>query len=152
MVPHLHPRPSPSFKRDDRQVVTTQGLVHDYNYLQSGSCRSVCILCYESVTLLTPDCRGWDQTGSNGANLSFPQVFHIDTDPTKDPHASRNQWIVGIINSGCAYHDLVMFVISCLLYIALTLALPSLAVGLQTLLIIISVVVGHFSSAVFFAF
>ena len=43
--------------------------------------------------------RGWDQTGSNGANLIFPQVLGI---PTADgaPNASVNQWIVGIINSG----------------------------------------------------
>jgi sugar porter (SP) family MFS transporter len=42
--------------------------------------------------------QGWDQTGSNGANLSFPQVFNISTDDT-DPNAARNQWIVGVINS-----------------------------------------------------
>lgn len=37
--------------------------------------------------------RGWDQTGSNGANLSFPQAFHIDKKTGVDP------WIVGIINA-----------------------------------------------------
>lgn len=37
--------------------------------------------------------------GSNGANLSFPQEFNISTDST-DPNAARNQWIVGVINSG----------------------------------------------------
>ncbi|KXN90282.1 Putative polyol transporter 1, partial [Leucoagaricus sp. SymC.cos] len=44
--------------------------------------------------------QGWDQTGSNGANLSFPIEFGIsETDP--DPNAaSRNQWIVGVINAG----------------------------------------------------
>jgi len=36
--------------------------------------------------------QGWDQTGSNGANLSFPQAFGIDG-PGKD------EWIVGVINS-----------------------------------------------------
>ncbi|KAF8808916.1 sugar transporter [Phlegmacium glaucopus] len=42
--------------------------------------------------------QGWDQTGTNGANLSFPQVFGI---PTEDgnPNVARNQWIVGVINS-----------------------------------------------------
>ncbi|KAJ7679753.1 hypothetical protein B0H17DRAFT_1077620 [Mycena rosella] len=40
----------------------------------------------------------WDQTGSNGANLSFPIEFNIDPN---DPGATgeRNQWIVGVINS-----------------------------------------------------
>ncbi|KAK2467513.1 hypothetical protein APHAL10511_000368 [Amanita phalloides] len=39
--------------------------------------------------------QGWDQTGSNGANLSFPEEFGISTSL-----AARNQWIVGLINSG----------------------------------------------------
>ncbi|KAJ6536340.1 hypothetical protein B0H19DRAFT_962966 [Mycena capillaripes] len=40
----------------------------------------------------------WDQTGSNGANLSFPVQFNIDPN---DPGSAgeRNQWIVGVINS-----------------------------------------------------
>ncbi|KAH8828536.1 hypothetical protein DL96DRAFT_1603621 [Flagelloscypha sp. PMI_526] len=42
--------------------------------------------------------QGWDQTGSNGANLSFPVEFDIAED---DPvHGSRNQWLVGVINAG----------------------------------------------------
>ena len=36
--------------------------------------------------------QGWDQTGSNGANLSFPQEFGIDGEGT-------DEWIVGIINA-----------------------------------------------------
>ncbi|KAJ7321019.1 hypothetical protein DFH08DRAFT_1085989 [Mycena albidolilacea] len=42
--------------------------------------------------------QGWDQTGSNGANLSFPVEFNIDPN---DPGSTgeRNQWIVGVINS-----------------------------------------------------
>ena len=43
--------------------------------------------------------RGWDETGSNGANLSFPQEFGIDFS-NGGPNASVNQWIVGVINSG----------------------------------------------------
>lgn len=47
--------------------------------------------------------QGWDQTGSNGANLSFPQEFGIDEGP-EGPCAiagtcERNQWLVGAINS-----------------------------------------------------
>ena len=47
--------------------------------------------------------QGWDQTGSNGANLSFPDALGIDEGP-KGPCAAkgvceRNQWLVGAINS-----------------------------------------------------
>ena len=43
--------------------------------------------------------RGWDQTGSNGANLSFPQEFGL-TSETGNPRAEINEWIVGVINAG----------------------------------------------------
>jgi len=36
--------------------------------------------------------QGWDQTGSNGANLSFPEEFGIDG-------TGRDEWIVGIVNA-----------------------------------------------------
>ncbi|MCJ1442081.1 MAG: hypothetical protein MMC23_002573 [Stictis urceolatum] len=36
--------------------------------------------------------QGWDQTGSNGANLSFPEEFHINGTGT-------DEWIVGVINA-----------------------------------------------------
>jgi len=36
--------------------------------------------------------QGWDQTGSNGANLSFPQEFGI-------AGKGRDEWIVGAINA-----------------------------------------------------
>lgn len=41
--------------------------------------------------------QGWDQTGSNGANLSFPQEFGLDSTP-EDPNP-RGEWIVGVINA-----------------------------------------------------
>ncbi|KAM0330819.1 hypothetical protein ACHAQA_003774 [Verticillium albo-atrum] len=37
--------------------------------------------------------QGWDQTGTNGANLSFPLVFGIDGKTGMDP------WIVGFVNA-----------------------------------------------------
>lgn len=43
--------------------------------------------------------RGWDQTGSNGANLSFPQEFGLTSEPG-NPRAEINDWIVGVINAG----------------------------------------------------
>lgn len=36
--------------------------------------------------------QGWDQTGANGANLSFPQEFGI-------AGKGKDEWIVGIVNS-----------------------------------------------------
>lgn len=36
--------------------------------------------------------QGWDQTGSNGANLSFPEEFGINGTGT-------DEWIVGLINA-----------------------------------------------------
>ncbi|KAF8885214.1 major facilitator superfamily domain-containing protein [Infundibulicybe gibba] len=51
--------------------------------------------------------QGWDQTGSNGANLSFPQEFNITTEPG-NPNADTNQWIIGLINAG-------PYIASCLL-------------------------------------
>ncbi|THY97316.1 MFS transporter [Aureobasidium pullulans] len=46
--------------------------------------------------------QGWDQTGSNGANLSFPQEFGIaDTGTVCESigNCERNSWIVGAINA-----------------------------------------------------
>ncbi|KAK6339168.1 hypothetical protein TWF718_008591 [Orbilia javanica] len=44
--------------------------------------------------------QGWDQTGSNGANLSFPKEFGIWVDPNNpSPNDNRNQWILGLVNS-----------------------------------------------------
>ncbi|OJJ30796.1 hypothetical protein ASPWEDRAFT_71868 [Aspergillus wentii DTO 134E9] len=46
--------------------------------------------------------QGWDQTGSNGANLTFAEQFGI---PQKAPgcttnaECSRNEWIVGLVNA-----------------------------------------------------
>jgi len=49
--------------------------------------------------------QGWDQTGSNGANLSFPIEFGIpDSAPycTDKATCDKNSWIVGFVNS-CPY-------------------------------------------------
>lgn len=46
--------------------------------------------------------QGWDQTGSNGANLSYPQVFNIASSGEQCEAmgtCSRNSWIIGAINS-----------------------------------------------------
>ncbi|KAM0266922.1 hypothetical protein ACHAPA_006491 [Fusarium lateritium] len=55
--------------------------------------------------------QGWDQTGSNGANLSFPQAFNIaDTGDacTAAGTCETNSWIVGAIN-GAPYMAIALF-------------------------------------------
>lgn len=42
--------------------------------------------------------QGWDQTGSNGANLSWPVEFGV-SDAKTDPNYYRNTWIVGLVNA-----------------------------------------------------
>lgn len=49
--------------------------------------------------------QGWDQTGSNGANLSWPIDFGVpDTVPKSGPEPGEdydyNSWIVGVVNAG----------------------------------------------------
>lgn len=42
--------------------------------------------------------QGWDQTGSNGANLSWPVEFGV---PDAGENATDyNTWIVGVVNAG----------------------------------------------------
>ncbi|KAK0262691.1 hypothetical protein LTR35_017699 [Friedmanniomyces endolithicus] len=44
--------------------------------------------------------QGWDQTGSNGANLSFPKQFGIGSGGTPGaPNQDRDNWLVGLINA-----------------------------------------------------
>lgn len=47
--------------------------------------------------------QGWDQTGSNGANLSFPRDFGIDGGDRpagpNNPNHDRDTWLVGLVNA-----------------------------------------------------
>jgi len=43
--------------------------------------------------------QGWDQTGTNGANLSFPDAFGLAT-PEGQPGYERDFWLIGLVNSG----------------------------------------------------
>nr|XP_019006735.1 uncharacterized protein I203_00328 [Kwoniella mangroviensis CBS 8507]OCF70196.1 hypothetical protein I203_00328 [Kwoniella mangroviensis CBS 8507] len=42
--------------------------------------------------------QGWDQTGSNGANLGFPQEFGINRG-LDEPGGAHDQWILGLVNA-----------------------------------------------------
>lgn len=81
---------------------TDRSVLYSHSMFHRSSCtvRSFCLMlqCLFHIVF-----RGWDQTGSNGANLSFPDEFNIRLD---DPvFGSRNQWIVGAINAGWACRD-----------------------------------------------
>jgi len=60
------------------------------------------------VCSLAAAVQGWDQTGSNGANLSFPVEFKIPTNKgamvdgvaISEAERQKNDWIVGVVNSG----------------------------------------------------
>lgn len=46
--------------------------------------------------------QGWDVTGSNGANLSFPKAFGINDSGLECTAAGtclRNSWLIGVINA-----------------------------------------------------
>ncbi|KAI4115336.1 MAG: hypothetical protein LQ345_004048 [Seirophora villosa] len=43
--------------------------------------------------------QGWDQTGSNGANLSFPAEFGLADPETQEVYPGRPEWIVGVVNA-----------------------------------------------------
>jgi hypothetical protein len=64
--------------------------------LQQQSSKFSNIKCKRSTYIAS---RGWDQTGSNGANLSFPDEFDISTTDPDPNKAANNQWIVGMINA-----------------------------------------------------
>jgi len=42
--------------------------------------------------------QGWDQTGTNGANLAFPDAFGLDA-PSGTAAGERDFWIIGLVNS-----------------------------------------------------
>ncbi|KAF1941048.1 D-xylose-proton symporter [Clathrospora elynae] len=55
--------------------------------------------------------QGWDQTGSNGANLTFSQAMGIpDSGPECEQAGTceRNSWIIGFVNS-CPYIAIALF-------------------------------------------
>ncbi|KJA27733.1 hypothetical protein HYPSUDRAFT_34863 [Hypholoma sublateritium FD-334 SS-4] len=80
----------PELDDSDREVIRREK-THKWN--QPAALYFTVILCSLAAAV-----QGWDQTGSNGANLSFPQDLNVDFS-NGGPNASRNQWIVGLINS-----------------------------------------------------
>jgi hypothetical protein len=92
--------------------------LHDRNYLLYRRCYPVNFCSYlRHVRNSQNFCRGWDQTGSNGASmwqtmrivlrnsqhhfpqdLAFPTEFGIPINAGA-PNAAHNSWIVGVVNA-----------------------------------------------------
>ena len=72
-----------------------------HKWRQPGALYFTVILCSIGAAV-----QGWDQTGSNGANLSWPVEFRVPEAPAKgaspDPtmNYDTNSWIVGVVNAG----------------------------------------------------
>jgi sugar porter (SP) family MFS transporter len=73
----------------DRAIIRNE---HEHRWSHPMTLYITVILC--SLGAAT---QGWDQTGSNGANLSFPVAFGIpdDTGDDQDLHS----WLIGIVNA-----------------------------------------------------
>jgi hypothetical protein len=86
----------PGITEDEKEAIRNEVL---HKWRQPRTLYFTLILCSIGAAV-----QGWDQTGSNGANLSFPDALGIPISPTlKDgspnPNASRNQWYQGLINA-----------------------------------------------------
>ncbi|KAJ3518131.1 hypothetical protein NLJ89_g48 [Agrocybe chaxingu] len=75
---------------DDREVLRRE---RTHKWSQPRDLYLTVILCSVAAAV-----QGWDQTGSNGANLSFPAEFNIAFEDG-GPDAKKNEWIVGVINA-----------------------------------------------------
>ncbi|KAM0748331.1 hypothetical protein T439DRAFT_358883 [Meredithblackwellia eburnea MCA 4105] len=75
---------------DEKAVIARE---HSRKWDQSGMLIFAVLLCSLGACV-----QGWDQTGSNGANLSFPQYFGIYR-PKDHPDHMKGEWLIGLINS-----------------------------------------------------
>ncbi|WVQ99795.1 hypothetical protein IAU59_006937 [Kwoniella sp. CBS 9459] len=69
----------------------------DYEHKHKWS-MSKDLLWVVSVCAIGAAVQGWDQTGSNGANLGFPQEFGINRG-LDEPGGARDTWILGLVNA-----------------------------------------------------
>ncbi|EXJ92159.1 hypothetical protein A1O3_00709 [Capronia epimyces CBS 606.96] len=87
----------PGLSEDEMEAIRNEVL---HKWRQPRSLYFTIILCSIGAAV-----QGWDQTGSNGANLSFPDALGIPitntlADGSPNPNASRNQWYQGLVNAG----------------------------------------------------
>ena len=80
----------PELEESEREALRNEVL---HKWRQPWALYFTVILCSIGAAV-----QGWDQTGSNGANLSWPVAFGVpDSGPGSNGY---NGWIVGVVNSG----------------------------------------------------
>ena len=87
----------PGITEDEKSAISNEVL---HKWRQPTILYFTIILCSVGAAV-----QGWDQTGSNGANLSFPDALGIPVratfaDGSVNPAAEHNQWLQGLINAG----------------------------------------------------
>ena len=90
----------PGLTEDEKEAIRNEVL---HKWRQPTALYFTIILCSIGAAV-----QGWDQTGSNGANLSFPDALGVPisdyldppTNSIPNPNASRNQWYQGLVNAG----------------------------------------------------
>ncbi|PWZ03782.1 hypothetical protein BCV70DRAFT_154200 [Testicularia cyperi] len=89
----LAQRPADYIHLDELDQSEKDAVAHEYSHKWSHPFILYLTIFTCSIGAAT---QGWDQTGSNGANLSFPVEFGI---PEDGPEGEKNQWIVGVVNA-----------------------------------------------------
>ncbi|SNX87241.1 related to HXT5 - Hexose transporter with moderate affinity for glucose [Melanopsichium pennsylvanicum] len=103
----LAQRPAEYQQIDELKTEEKHAIAHEYAHKWSHPFMLYLTIFSCSIGAAT---QGWDQTGSNGANLSFPQEFNIPETATKgiapgaigyvsQATAEKNQWLVGLVNA-----------------------------------------------------
>ena len=80
----------PELEESEREALRNE-VIHKWR--QPRSLYFTVILCSIGAAV-----QGWDQTGSNGANLSWPVAFGVPD--SGEGSNAYNGWIVGVVNSG----------------------------------------------------
>ena len=80
----------PELEESEREALRNE-VIHKWR--QPTSLYFTVILCSIGAAV-----QGWDQTGSNGANLSWPVAFGVPDSGVGSN--AYNGWIVGVVNSG----------------------------------------------------
>ncbi|KAK4689726.1 hypothetical protein P7C73_g373, partial [Tremellales sp. Uapishka_1] len=80
----------PELNAEDRAAIAYE---HKHKWAMSGD-----LIWTVTVCALGAAVQGWDQTGSNGANLSFPAQFGIGK-TLDEPGGAADNWKVGLVNS-----------------------------------------------------
>ncbi|EKM53881.1 uncharacterized protein PHACADRAFT_145396 [Phanerochaete carnosa HHB-10118-sp] len=80
----------PQLTEEDKQILRREST---HRWHQPMTLYYLVILCSLAAAV-----QGMDESVINGANLFFAPQFHIDPNAT-DGNASRNQWLLGLVNS-----------------------------------------------------